>query len=117
MEPVARGDIWLARLDPTVGHEIKKTRPVVILQNDIGNTYGATTIVAAITSQQLGHLRATDVLLPSGRSTGLRVPSKVLLSQLRTIDKRRLIERLGHVTESEQAAIEQAVTVSLGLRH
>src|ERR1019366_4204908 len=85
-----RGDIYLVSFDPALGHEIKKTRPALVLQNDIGNEYSPTTIVAAITSRISARLYPVEVVLKSGRS-GLRVSSTVRLDQIRTVDRERLI--------------------------
>lgn len=112
MARVKRGDIWLARLDPAEGDEIRKTRPVVVIQNDLGNTHSNTTIVAPVTAQHLEHLHAVDVFLSAGT---LPRSSKVLLSQIRTLDKRRLLKHLGHITSNEQHQIDEAIKISLGL--
>src|SRR5687768_16673612 len=80
-----RGEIYLTTLDPTVGREIRKTRPAIIIQNDTYNEYGATTIVAAITSAVRLPLSPVHVLLEPGERTGLTVPSVVLLNQVRTV--------------------------------
>src|SRR5687767_5015129 len=83
--PPKRGEIYLTALDPTVGHEIRKTRPALIIQNDTYNEYGATTIVAAISSTVRLPLSPVHVLLEPGETTGLAVPSVVLLNQVRTV--------------------------------
>lgn len=100
--------------DPTVGAEIQKTRPALILQNDIGNRYSPVTIVAAITSQLGERLYPTEVLIKAGEA-GLKKPSAVLLNQIRTIDKTRLAKRLGSVTAATMAHVNRALEVSLGL--
>src|SRR5438445_10319875 len=89
-----RGDIYLVNFDPTIGSEIQKTRPALILQNDIGNRHSPITIVAAITSQVGEQLYPTEVLVmaPEG---GLKTNSAVLLNQVRSIDRQRLVKRLG----------------------
>lgn len=91
-----RGEVYLVSFDPAVGTEIQKTRLALILQNDIANRHSPITIVAAITSQFEEPLYPTEVLIrpPEG---GLQVASVVLLNQIRSIDKRRLIRRLGIV--------------------
>jgi mRNA interferase MazF len=109
-----RGDIYLVNFDPTLGSEIRKTRPALILQNDIANSHSPITIVAAISSQFDETLYPTEVLIepPEG---GLNANSVVLLNQIRSIDKQRLIKRLGTVTPQTIQQINQALQVSLGL--
>ena len=89
-EPVGqRGDIYLTALDPAPGHEIKKTRPALVIQNDVSNRYGMTTIVAAIASKVNTPPYPNEVILhPNG--SGLGVTSTVRLDQIRTVDRRRL---------------------------
>lgn len=112
--PAKRGEIYLVNFDPTVGAEIQKTRPALILQNDIANRHSPITIVAAITSQFEEPLYPTEVLLsvPEG---GLSVDSVVLLNQIRSIDKRRLVRRLGAVRPDTMEQVERALQISLGL--
>jgi mRNA interferase MazF len=100
--------------DPALGSEIQKTRPALILQNDIANRHSPITIVAAITSQFEEPLYPTEVLIspPEG---GLVVPSVVLLNQIRSIDRRRLVRRLGVVAEATMARVDQALRISAGL--
>lgn len=109
-----RGEIYLVSFDPTVGSEIQKTRPALILQNDIANEFSPITIVAAITSQFDDTLYPIEVLIqpPEG---GLSVKSVVLLNQIRAIDKQRLIRRLGKLTDETMAQVNQAIQISLGL--
>lgn len=109
-----RGEIYLVSFDPTVGVEIQKTRPALILQNDIANEHSPITIVAAITSQFDDTLYPTEVLVqpPEGRLT---VNSVVLLNQIRSIDKQRLVKRLGKLTDQTMALVNLAIQVSLGL--
>ena len=113
MADVKRGDIWLVNLDPTIGHEIKKSRPAIIIQNDLGNKYSPITIVAPITSQNVEKVYPIDVLLR--RILGLEKDSKVLLNQIRAIDKKRLIKKLGRVDSETMAKIDTAIKISLGL--
>ena len=108
-----RGDVFLVAFDPTLGAEIKKTRPALILQNDIGNEHSPVTIVAAITSNVLRH-GPTSVLVHA-RDGGLTVDSVVLLNQLRTVDKRRLVKRLGAVTAATMKRVDLALRISLAL--
>lgn len=109
-----RGEIYLVSFDPALGHEIKKTRPALVLQNDIGNEFSLTTIVAAITSKVSVRPYPVEVILSPG-SSGLKVPSTVRLDQIRTIDRGRLIKRLGMADSEEMAEIERAIQISLGL--
>ena len=115
MAEVRRGEIWLVSLDPTIGYEIKKSRPGVIIQNDIGNKYSPITIIAPITSQKLEHIYPFEVLL-AGKNSGLEKDSKVLLNQIRAVDKKRLVRRLGKVEESTLFRIDEAIKISLGLQ-
>jgi mRNA interferase MazF len=109
-----RGDIYLVAFDPSVGAEIQKTRPALILQNDIANRHSPITIVAAMTSQFEEPLYPTEVRItpPEG---GLTVPSVALLNQIRSIDRRRLVRRLGHVTDETLVRVNYALQVSLGI--
>ena len=108
-----RGEIYLVYFDPTVGAEIQKTRPAVILQNDIGNQYSPLTIVAAITSNVLR--RGPTSVFVRAREAGLTVDSVILLNQIRTIDKRRLGKRLGALRPDTMKQIDQAIMISLAL--
>jgi len=109
-----RGEIFLVNFDPTVGAEIKKTRPAIILQNDIANRHSPITIVAAITSGFEDLLYPTEVLVraPEG---GLSSDSVVLLNQLRSLDRQRLVRRIGRVTRRTMIAVDRALMLSLGL--
>ena len=109
-----RGEIYLVNFDPTVGAEIQKTRPALILQNDIANRHSLITVVAAITSKFDEPLYPTEVLVsvPEG---GLSVDSVVLLNQIRSIDKRRLVRRLGAVRPDTMEQVDRALEISLGL--
>ena len=109
-----RGDVYLVNFDPALGSEIKKTRPAVILQNDVANQYSPVSIVAAISSKFDGRLYPTEVGIhpPEG---GLSNPSVVQLNQIRTIDTRRLTERLGQLKPTTIEKVNQALQISLGL--
>lgn len=109
-----RGDIYLVNFDPTIGSEVKKTRPALVLQNDIANRYSPTTIVAAITSQFDGRLYPTEVLIRRAES-GLAQDSVILLNQIRSIDKQRLIKHLGSVGAETIGKVDQALEISFGL--
>lgn len=109
-----RGEIFLVNFDPTVGTEIRKTRPALILQNDISNEYSPITIVAAVTSRSDEILYPTEVLIhpPEG---GLKNDSVVLLNQIRSVDKQRLIKKLGLLKPDTMKKIDFALQISLGL--
>lgn len=109
-----RGEVHLVNFDPTISQEIKKTRPALILQNDIANRYSPVTIVAAITSQVEQPLYPTEVLIHSPEG-GLTVDSVILLNQIRSIDERRLIKILGRVKPETMEYIERALLISLGI--
>jgi mRNA interferase MazF len=109
-----RGEVYLVSFDPTIGAEIKKTRPALVIQNDVGNRYSPVTIVAAISSKVGDTRYPTEVLIPSSEG-GLREPSVVMLNQIRSVDKRRLIARLGRLSPDRMALVDQALLVSLGL--
>src|ERR1700730_7077964 len=82
-----RGEIYLTALDPALGHEIKKTRPVLVIQNDVSNQYGQTTIVAAITSKVNTPPYPNETVIQASAASGLEVVSTVRLDQLRTVDR------------------------------
>ncbi len=111
---VKRGDIFYADLSPVVGSEQGGLRPVLIVQNDVGNRYSPTVIAAAITSK-LGKSRLPTHIDVYGSEVGLQRDSVVLLEQIRTIDKRRLKEKMGHLDDGLMHAVDEAITVSFGL--
>lgn len=111
---VRRGDIFYADLSPVVGSEQGGTRPVLIIQNDIGNQYSPTTIVAAITSQIAKAKLPTHVEMPA-RPGGLEKDSVILLEQIRTIDKSRLMEKVTSLSSEAMQKVNQAIEISLGL--
>ena len=111
---VKRGDIFFADLSPVVGSEQGGMRPVLIVQNDTGNRHSPTVIAAAITSQ-LGKARLPTHITLSGRSVGLSRDSVILLEQIRTLDKSRLRERMGHLDENAMSAVDSALALSFGL--
>lgn len=113
---VKRGDIYYADLSPVVGSEQGGVRPVLIIQNDTGNRYSPTVIAAAITSQTGKARLPTHIDLPVADSRGLSKDSVVLLEQVRTLDKRRLREHMGHVDEQVMEKIDTAIAVSFGLQ-
>ena len=111
---IKRGDIFFADLSPVVGSEQGGLRPVLIIQNDVGNKYSPTVIVAAITSQVNKTKLPTHVEI-GALGNGLSKNSVVLMEQLRTIDKRRLKEKIGHIDEPSIEKVQSALTVSLGM--
>ncbi|MBX5467332.1 MAG: type II toxin-antitoxin system PemK/MazF family toxin [Firmicutes bacterium] len=111
---VKRGDIFFADLSPVVGSEQGGVRPVLILQNDIGNRYSPTTIVCAITSQVFKTRLPIHVELKAEDSS-LHRDSIILLEQIRTIDKSRLKERVAHLGPEIMARVNTAIAISLGL--
>ena len=111
---VKRGDIYYADLSPVVGSEQGGLRPVLIVQNDVGNKYSPTVIAAAITSK-LGKTRLPTHIDVYGEKAGLQRDSVVLLEQIRTIDKRRLKEKMGHLDDHMMQAVDAAISVSFGL--
>ena len=111
---VKRGDIFYADLSPVVGSEQGGTRPVLIVQNDTGNRHSPTVIAAAITSQT-GKARLPTHINIAGGSGGLSKDSVILLEQIRTIDKRRLREHMGHLDEKSMHLVDDAIAVSFGL--
>jgi len=108
-----RGEVYLVSFDPALGAEIQKTRPALILQNDIGNLHSPVTIVAAITSN-VRRQGPTSVLVKAPEG-GLDVDSIVLLNQIRTVDKRRLVKRLGVLRGATLKQVDQAIVISLAL--
>lgn len=110
-----RGEIYIVHFDPTLGSEIGKTRPALVVQNEIGNQYSPATIVTAITSKfDPARLYPTEVLVEAPEG-GLTTDSVVLLNQVRTIDKQRLGRRLGTVNSETMERIDRAIFLSFGL--
>ena len=114
-EDIRRGDIYYADLRPVVGSEQGGIRPVVILQNNVGNRHSPTVIAAAITSRKGKHKLPTHVNLDAP-VPGLYRDSIILLEQLRTIDKKRLSDRLGQISAKDMHQIEYAMNISLGMK-
>lgn len=111
---VRRGDVFYAHLNPVIGSEQGGTRPVLIIQNDIGNQYSPTTIVAAITSQISKAKLPTHVEISAAKS-GLERDSVILLEQIRTIDKSRLKQKIAVLDEEIMEKVNIAIEISLGL--
>ena len=111
---VKRGDIYYADLSPVVGSELGGIRPVLVIQNDIGNKYSPTVIAAAITSQINKAKMPTHIEL-AAKDYGLNKDSVILLEQIRTIDKRRLREKIGRIDDGLMASVNNALSISFGL--
>ena len=111
---VKRGDIFYADLSPVVGSEQGGCRPVLIVQNDTGNKHSPTVIAAAITSQT-GKARLPTHIALTGHDVGLSKDSVILLEQIRTIDKRRLREKMGHLDDAVMQDVNNAISISFGL--
>ncbi len=119
-ESIRRGDIYYADLSPVVGSEQGGIRPVLIVQNDTGNKYSPTVIAAAITSKTSKnklptHIEVSAAIPIDGENSGLAKNSVILLEQIRTIDKRRLKERMGKLDESTMRQVNSAIGISFGL--
>ena len=111
---IKRGDIYYADLSPVIGSEQGGLRPVLIVQNDVGNRYSPTVIAAAITSKMSKTKLPTHIDIP-GQNAGLSKDSVILLEQVRTIDKQRLKEKMGHLDKSTMNDVDNAIQVSFGL--
>ena len=109
---VKRGELYYADLSPVVGSEQGGVRPVLVVQNDVGNRYSPTIIAAAVTSKQSKAKLPTHIELPS--SFGLAKDSVILLEQIRTLDKRRLKERIGELPDETMSLVNKAILISLG---
>lgn len=115
-----RGDIFYADLSPVVGSEQGGLRPVLIIQNDVGNRYSPTVIAAAITSRTTKtklptHIGVEAMITSGNENGGLSKNSVILLEQIRTLDKKRLKEKMGHLDESVMRRVNEAIAVSFGL--
>ena len=111
---IKRGDIFYADLSPVVGSEQGGVRPVLIVQNDIGNKYSPTVIAAAITSQ-INKAKLPTHIEICGSDYGLNKDSVILLEQIRTIDKKRLREKIGHLDDELMEKVNEALSTSFGL--
>jgi len=114
VRPPRRGDVYFVSFDPALGAEIKKTRPALVVQNDIANRFSPVTIVAAITSRFDASLYPTEVEIRAPEA-GLDADSVVLLNQIRSIDRRRLVRRVGRASRDTMRRIDRALVLSLGL--
>lgn len=111
---VRRGDIYYADLSPVIGSEQGGVRPVLVVQNDVGNKYSPTIIAAAITSQ-INKAKLPTHIEITAEDYGLTKDSVILLEQIRTIDKKRLREKIGHLDEELMEKVNDAISVSFGL--
>jgi len=111
---VRRGDVVVASLDPTIGVEIKKTRPVIVLSNDCINHYGQLVAVVPLT-KNTGHISPSHTVLPKGVAS-LAFASKAVTEQVKAVDKTRIVKRLGTLPAPLLAQVEQALKNTLGLR-
>ena len=111
---IRRGDIFYADLSPVVGSEQGGVRPVLVIQNDIGNKYSPTVIIAAITSQ-INKAKLPTHIEINGKQYGLPKDSVILLEQVRTIDKRRFIEKICKLDDEMMYKVNEGLMVSLGL--
>ena len=109
-----RGDIFLVGFDPTVGHEIQKTRPAVIIQNDVSNRHSPITIVAAISSQFSRPPFPREIIIEPEES-GLFKPSAVIVNQIRSVDQLRLGRRIGRLSAETMRRVDEALKISMGL--
>ena len=113
---IKRGEIYYADLSPVIGSEQGGMRPVLIVQNDVGNKHSPTVIAAAITSQKEKSKLPTHIALTS-QDCGLAKDSVVLLEQVRTFDKKRLKERMGELDRTSMNQVDNALSVSFGLNN
>ncbi len=111
---VKRGDIYYADLSPVIGSEQGGVRPILVVQNDVGNKYSPTIIIAAITSQ-INKARLPTHVEITAQDFGLPKDSVVLLEQIRTIDKKRLREKIGKFDEDMMRKVDQALKISVGV--
>ncbi|MBQ7602635.1 MAG: type II toxin-antitoxin system PemK/MazF family toxin [Clostridia bacterium] len=111
---IKRGELYYANLSPVMGSEQGGLRPVLVVQNDIGNKYSPTVIVAAVTSSLTKAKLPTHIPITCATYTGLTKNSVILLEQLRTIDKMRLQQKIGQLDNTTMAQVDKAMLLSLG---
>ena len=111
---IKRGEIYLAALDPTIGREISKTRPVVLVSNDTNNEFSGTITVLPITSRNLGKVYQLELFLAKGTGN-LPKSSKVKADQIRILDKNRIVKFIGELSKEEMENIDKAVLIHLDL--
>ena len=108
----SRGDVWLVSLDPTVGHEVQKTRPAVVVSSNIYNRYNWVVVVMPLTSHDTAEYDQVLITPPEG---GVTAASVTLPDQIRAVDRRRLVKRLGRVGEEEMRRIDRSLRIVLDL--
>ena len=114
---VRRGDIYIADLTPVIGSEMNGVRPVIIIQNDVGNHFSPTTIIVPLTTQtQYRVAQPTHVFLKEDPKSGIRKGSMVLTEQVRVLDKSRLFKMKGRVAREDMDKIDEALKLSIGLK-
>jgi mRNA interferase MazF len=113
MDSIKRGDIFLVNFDPTVGAEAKKTRPAVVVSNDINNAHSPIISISPVTSN-VTRIYSFEVEIPS-KTAGLRVRSKIMVNQTRAVDKVRLVKKLGHLPSAIMAYVNRALKLHYGL--
>ena len=111
---ISRGGVYLAALDPTIGHEISKTRPVLVISNDKNNTFSGTVTVLPITSSSLNKIYPFEVGVEKGEGN-LPKASKIKADQIRTLDKKRLIKTIGILSKDSMTKVEKAVKIHMEL--
>jgi len=111
---IKRGNIVLVNLDPVIGSEQGKTRPALVIQNDIGNEYSPTVIIAPITTKLFSKLFPTNVEIDD-KNSSLKYKSTILLNQIRTIDKSRILKNYGSISNRKMKEVDDAIKNSLGL--
>ena len=109
-----RGEIYLVSFDRTVGHEIQKTRPAVVIQNDVSNQYSPITIVAAISSQFSEPPFPREVVIEP-QDSGLQKRSAVIVDQIQSVDRLRLQKKIGRLSKQNMGRVDEAIQISLGL--
>ena len=110
-----RSEIFLVEFDPARGHEIQKTRPVLVIQNDTGNQHSPITIVAAITSKLSPTPYPVEIVVVPAKGNGLTLTSAIQLNQIRSVDRQRLVRRIGVVDATTLCQVDNALRISLGL--
>jgi mRNA interferase MazF len=110
-----RGEVYLVEFDPARGHEIQKTRPALVIQNDVGNRHSPITIVAAIASKLSPTPYPVEIVITPTKGNGLTLASAIRLNQIRSVDRQRLVKRVGVVDGATMRRVEDAIRISLGL--
>jgi len=113
MASIRRGEVFLVNFDPTVGAEAKKTRPAVVVSNDVNNAHSPIVSISPITSN-VTRIYSFEVEIPSGMG-GLRTRSKIMVNQTRAVDKTRLIRKLGHLPEGLMDSVNQALKLHFAI--